>query len=212
MTDATQATAPTKAMLDHATAVFETTDLACFVTGTLIDTADGPRAVETIPEGTLVLTADHGPQPVRRVLSKRVAGTGALAPVRIPAGLLGNSRDLLVSPHHRMMLAGWQAELLTGETEVLVAAGDLAQGSDRIHRQPMDSVTYVHLLFDRHEIIFAEGAATESYHPLSHDAEDRAPGTQAELRALFPELRGGHADLRAARPCIAPHEAALFRL
>ena len=73
-------------------------------------------------------------------------------------------------------------------------------------------VDYFSLVFDRHEIIFAEGAATESYHPLSHDAQDRAPGTQAELRSLFPELFTGSTVTRAARPCIAAHEAALFRL
>lgn len=202
--------AVTQALLDHATAVFEQTDLACFAAGTRIETTRGPVAVEALAEGDLVLTADHGPQPLRRILSKRVAAEGALAPVCITAGTLGNTADLLVSPHHRMVVTGWQAELLTGESEVLVAAGDLAAGSDRIYRRPMDSVTYVHLLFDRHEIIFAEGAATESYHPLSLDAEDRAPGTQAELRALFPDLVGS-AVARAARPCIAPFEAALFR-
>lgn len=199
-------------LIDQATRVFDQTDLACFVRGTRIETADGAMAVEDIADGTLIATADNGLQPVRRVLSKRVSGTGALAPIRIASGVFGNLRDLLVSPHHRMVVSGWQAELLTGEPEVLVAAGDLAIGSDRIHRDPAETVEYFHLLFDRHEIIFAEGAATESYHPLSHDAGERAPGTQAELRALFPELWAGHAELRAARPCIAPHEAALLRL
>lgn len=202
----------TSPMLDHATRVFTQTDLACFVRGTRIETASGQVMVEDIADGTLVMTADHGLQPVRRVLSKTVAATGDLAPICIAAGTLGNDRDLLVSPHHRMVLSGWQAELLTGEPEVLVAAGQLATGSDRIYRQPMETVDYFHLLFDRHEIIFAEGAATESYHPLSHDANERAPGTQAELATLFPELLADGAETRAARPCIAPHEAALFHL
>lgn len=202
----------TAAMIDHATRVFVQTDLACFVRGTRIETDCGEIEVQNITEAALVRTADHGFQPVRRVLSKRVDATGGLAPVRIAAGVLGNTRDLLVSPHHRMVVSGWQAELLTGEPEVLVAAGLLATGNDRIHRQPMEQVEYIHLLFDRHEIIFAEGAATESYHPLSHDAAERAPATQAELLALFPDLATGSANSRAARPCIAPHEAALFRL
>ncbi len=198
-------------LIDHATRVFASTDLACFVRGTRIDTQDGPVEVQNIAPGLMIRTADHGLQPVRRVLSKTVCGTGSLAPIRIAAGTLGNDRDLLVSPHHRMLLSGWQAELLTGEPEVLVAAADLASGSDRIHRQPVESVDYIHLLFDRHEIIFAEGAATESYHPLSQDAGERAPATQAELVALFPELLAGGPETRAARPCIAAFEAALFR-
>lgn len=198
-------------LIDHATRVFVQTDLACFVRGTRIETASGQVAVEDITDGMLVATADNGLQPVRRMLSKSVVATGALAPVCIVAGTLGNDRDLLVSPHHRMVLSGWQAELLTGEPEVLVAAGHLATGSDRIYRLPMESVEYFHLLLDRHEIIFAEGTATESYYPLSHDAAARAPETQAELTALFPELVADSARSRAARPCIAPHEAALFR-
>lgn len=201
----------TSPLLVHAERVFEQTRLACFASGTRIETASGLCEVQDITDGTLILTADHGLQPVRRVLAKRVDGTGDLAPVRIAAGTLGNVRDLYVSPHHRMVLSGWQAELLTGEPEVLVAAGQLASGSDRIHRQPVGTVDYLHLLFDRHEIIFAEGAATESYHPLSHDADQRAPGTQAELRMLFPELWTGNAEIRTARPCITPYEAALFR-
>lgn len=202
---------PPHSLFDHATRVFDQTDLACFASGTRIETALGAVEVQLIRPGTLVATADNGLQPVRRVLSKRVVATGALAPVCIPANVLGNDRDLLVSPHHRMVVSGWQAELLTGEPEVLVAAADLAAGNDRICRRPMPVVDYVHLLFDRHEIIFAEGAATESYHPLSYDAEDRAPDTMAELRALFPELCTGSTHTRAARPCIAAHEAALFR-
>ncbi len=208
MTDMVQ----TAALLDHATNVFRQTDLACFVRGTRIETAHGQVEVQDIADGTLIVTADHGLQPVRRVLSKIVAATGDLAPVCFAKGTLGNGRDLMVSPHHRMVIGGWQAELLTGEAEVLVPAGALAGGSDRVYRRPMPQVEYFHLLFDRHEIIFAEGAATESYHPLSHDAQDRAPGTQAELRSLFPELFTGSAVTRAARPCIAAHEAALFRL
>ena len=55
-----------------------------------------------------------------------VAGAGAGAPVLIPAGALGNTRDLLVSQQHRMLVTGWRAELMFGEPEVLVAA-------DRFH-------------------------------------------------------------------------------
>lgn len=197
--------------LEDATRVFHQTGLACFAQGTRIETALGAVEVQDIADGTLIVTADHGLQPVRRVLSKRVSAMGDLAPICIAAGVMGNDRALYVSPHHRMMVSGWQAELLTGETEVLVAACDLAQGNDRIYRCPSETVAYFHLLFDRHEIIFAEGAATESYHPLSQDAGERAPATQAELRALFPELWNSGADTRAARPCIGPHEAALLR-
>lgn len=197
--------------LDKAVRTFETTNLACFVRGTLIATDQGQIAVEDIAEGTLIETLDRGLQPVRRVLAKRVQGHGNLAPVVFKAGVLGNNRDLLVSPHHRMLLSGWQAELLTGEPEVLAAARHLVNG-DTIFSQPMAEVDYFHLLFDQHEIIFAEGTASESYHPLLLDAEDRAPETMAELRRIFPELELETSFGFAARPSLSEHEVRLICL
>ncbi|MCU0816565.1 MAG: Hint domain-containing protein, partial [Cypionkella sp.] len=38
--------------------------IACFTLGTRIDTVDGPRPVEALVPGDLVLTRDHGPQPL----------------------------------------------------------------------------------------------------------------------------------------------------
>lgn len=193
--------------------VFQTTELACFARGTRIETATGFVAVEYLRDGMMIETMDNGLQPVRRVLSKRVDGRGALAPVEIAAGVLGNVRAVRVSPHHRMVMSGWRAELLTGEPEVLAAAADLVDG-DRVQVVPVETVEYFHLLFDRHEIIFAEGAATESYHPFAHDAAELAPATLAELEAVFPDmgrafwegtLLGG-----TVRPCASRDAAALL--
>lgn len=203
---------PPPSLLDLAERIFHETELACFVAGTLIDTDKGEVEVQDITPGTLVLTADNGFQPVRRVLSKTVSGLGPLAPICFDPGVLGNCRPLLVSPNHRMMIAGWQAELLTGEAEVLVPAGLLAQGSDRIVARPMERVTYVHLLFDRHEIIFSQGAPSESYQPFGPDAQERAPAVMAELRALFPDLVAELLRAGPVRPCMEPHEAALLDL
>lgn len=206
------APSPSPSLLDLAERIFHETELACFVAGTCIETDRGEVAIEDIVAGTRVLTADHGAQPVRRVLSKTVSGRDALAPVCFDAGVLGNHRPLLVSPNHRMMVTGWQAEILTGVPEVLAPAHLLAQGSDRIWSKPMDSVTYFHLLFDRHEIIFSQGAPSESYQPFGPDAEERAPAAIAELRALFPELLPDLLSAAPARPGMAAHEAALLRL
>ena len=201
------------AALAAAVQVFQTTELACFARGTRIETAAGFVAVEDLRDGMMIETMDNGLQPVRRVLSKRVDGRGALAPVEIAAGVLGNVRAVRVSPHHRMVMSGWRAELLTGEPEVLAAAADLVDG-DRVQVVPVETVEYFHLLFDRHEIIFAEGAATESYHPFAYDAAELAPATLAELEAVFPDmgrafwegtLLGG-----TVRPCASRDAAALL--
>src|SRR5690606_20726683 len=129
----------------------------CFVTGTHIATPNGPRRIETLVPGERVMTLDHGPQMRRWSGCRTVDCRGTYAPVRIRAGALGNSRDLVVSPEHRMLVTGWRAELHFGAPEVLVAARSLVNGDD-IRRAPRAQVTYWHLLFDRHEVILAEGA------------------------------------------------------
>jgi hypothetical protein len=193
--------------------VFKETDLACFVRGTRIETEAGLVAVEDLRDGMLVETMDRGLQPIRRVLSKVVDGAGRLAPVVIEAGVLGNVRALHVSPHHRMAITGWRAELLTGEPEVLAEARHLVDGV-RVRVVPVAAVEYFHLLLDRHEIIFAEGAATESYHPFAADAATLSPATLAELEAIFPEVEqafwDGTAMGGAVRPFASAQEAALL--
>ena len=193
--------------------MFQQTDLACFAAGTRIETECGMVAVEALRDGMLIETMDRGLQPLRRVLGKRVDGRGALAPVVIDTGVFGNVRPLWLSPHHRMVVSGWRAELLTGEPEVLASARDLVDGN-RIWVQPVEEVAYFHLLLDRHEIVFAEGAPSESYHPLADDATDLSPATLAEIEAIFPDL--GRAFWEGTllggtvRPCARPEEAALL--
>lgn len=211
----------TSVALQLAERAFHGTALACFTRGTRIETAEGLMPVEDLRAGMLIETMDHGLQPLRRVLSKRVDGTGALAPVVIAAGVFGTARPLRLSPHHRMVVSGWRAELLTGEAEVLAAAGDLVDGR-RVRVEPVAEAEYFHLLMDRHEIIFAEGAATESYHPFAADAATVAPETMAEFLAIFRSLIPEGADVQAlpfwedtllgatARPCARPEEAALL--
>ena len=160
----------------------------CFAAGTLIATPFGPRAVETLCPGDPVLTADHGLQAVRWAGRRQVAATGALAPVRIAAGVLGNRRELVVSPQHRMMLAGWRAELHAGTPEALAPAIHLV-GTPGISRAEGGGITYCHLLFDRHEIIFAENAPSESFHPGRIGLEGIAAAQREELFAVFPQLR-----------------------
>lgn len=176
----------------------------CFVAGTLIRLPGGEVAVEEIAVGDLVETMDHGPQPVRWTGRRRVRGGGDFAPVRIEAGALGNKRALFVSPQHRMLMTGLRAELLFGEGEILVAARHLV-GLAGVVVAPVEWVDYVHLLFDRHEVIFAEGAATESFYPGSGILE-QDHSLRAEVEALFPELFSLGRDLSAVRPLALAYE------
>ena len=181
----------------------------CFVRGTRIETNRGQVSVEDLGIGDLVKTMDHGYQAIRWIGAKTVPAEGDLAPIRIKAGALGNSRDLLVSPQHRMLLTGWRLELLFAEDQALATAKSLINDGT-ITRQSGGTVEYFHVMFDTHEIIFAEGAPTESFHPGQQALDSLADATREEIFGLFPELRE---DIRTygplARLGLKAHEARL---
>ncbi|MCT8158780.1 Hint domain-containing protein [Pseudoruegeria sp. SHC-113] len=159
----------------------------CFVAGTRIRTPDGERAVEALQPGDLVMTHDNGPQPVRWAGRRKVPARGAHAPVVIRAGAFGNHGELKVSPQHRVLLRDTLAELLFGESEVLVAAKDLV--NDRaIRNVEGGEVEYVHILFDEHQVVYSEGLATESFLPGPQAVDSFEQDIVAEIASIFPEL------------------------
>jgi hypothetical protein len=181
----------------------------CFVAGTLIATAEGAWPVEALEPGDLVETLDHGLQALHWTGQRVVAGRGDFAPIRIAAGALGNARDLYVSPQHRMLVTGWRAELFFGASEVLVAAKHLVD--DRaIRPAPCSQVTYCHLMFDRHEVVRAEGAWSESFHPGDWMLQEDA-GLRTEVTALFPELGQAGRGWDTARTVLRRREARVMR-
>lgn len=182
----------------------------CFGKGTRIATPYGARTVEDLKPGDLVLTMDNGVQPLRWVGARQVPAMGRFAPIEIKAGALNNDRDLIVSPQHRMLLNGWRSEVLFGTSEVFAAAKHLVNGTT-IREAQGGMVTYYHLMFDRHEVIFAEGAASESFHVSDYSLTGVADAAREELFTLFPELRSmptHHGD--TARKCLKAHETELL--
>ncbi|MFP1644122.1 Hint domain-containing protein [Pontitalea aquivivens] len=183
------------------------TPFVCFTAGTPIDTARGPVPIERLRPGDLVATLDNGLQPLRWIGMRRVRGDGIHAPVLIRAGAFDNGTDIRLSPQHRVLVSGWRAELGCGTPEVLVAAKDLVNGSDVV-RAPCDWVTYVHILFERHEIVASDGLLSESFHPGPHAATLMDEVTGAEVLALFPELGPGfQGGGPTARMCATGKEA-----
>ncbi|MEO1000420.1 MAG: Hint domain-containing protein [Pseudomonadota bacterium] len=179
----------------------------CFVAGTWIVTADGPRPVEALRPGDLIATRDAGLQPLRWVGGRRVAARGALAPIEISAGALGNRDAVRVSPNHRMLIADVQAELLFGVPEVLVAAKHLC-GGRAIRALEGGEVTYFHLLFDQHQIVTANGVASESFHPGQIGLDAFGAEARAEIYGLFPELAQTEAAYgRTARMSLSTGQA-----
>ncbi len=186
-------------------------NIICFTPGARIATIRGARAVQTLAVGDLVVTRDHGLQPIRWIGRRTVPAIGHFAPVRIRPGVVtGLERDLLVSPQHRMLFRGYRAELLFGESEVLMAATHLVDGHS-VTVEEGGLVTYIHLMFDQHEIIYAEGAATESFHAGDVGLGALTDAGRDEVFALFPDLRSlrGAAG-QTARRCLKRHETLLL--
>lgn len=133
-----------------------------FTRGTLITMADGTqRPIETLNPGDRVLTRDNGPRLIRWVGAQTVRATGAFAPIVIGKGVLNNANALTLSPNHRLFVYQRRDTLGAGRAEVMVKAEYLVNG-DTVTRADGGFIDYFQLLFDQHEIIFAEGIAAES--------------------------------------------------
>ncbi|MFX0543461.1 Hint domain-containing protein [Roseovarius sp. S4756] len=189
----------------------EIENIICFTLGTRILTPHGERAIETLRKGDMVITRDRGPQPIRWMGRRTVKGLGNQAPIAVNSTVMdGARRPLLVSPQHRLLFTDYKAELLFGYDEVLVAAKHLVDGID-VRVAEREKVTYFHMMFDQHEIVYAEGAATESFHAGDVGLAAISDQAREEMFNIFPELR---ANLTAygdtARMCLRRHEARLL--
>lgn len=191
----------------HSDTGFVTVDtVPCFVAGTMIRVPGGEVPVENLSAGDVVLTMDDGAQPLIWTGARSVPAQGALAPVRIAAGTFGRHRTLLVSPQHRILIRDSLAELLFGTPEVLIKAKDLVNGRT-VTRVEGGEVSYVHLLFERHQVVFSQGLSSESFLPgptVLNGMEDEAA---REIRALFPDAPGSDLPVSPARRPLRSHEA-----
>lgn len=190
------------------TAIVQVEQLPCFTAGTLIDTPDGPRPVEDLRPGDLVLTLDQGAQPVRWAGSREIEARGNFAPICIEAGSYGATEDVRLSPQHRVLVRDVWADLLFGEAEVLIKAKDLVN-HNTVRREESDApVTYVHLLFDEHQILSSHGLQSESYLPGPMMRNTFPEESCLEIIALFPELADiDSSGWKAARPILKTYEA-----
>lgn len=183
-------------------------NIVCFASGTLIRTAAGDLPVENLRPGMMILTRDHGLQPLRwcgqsRVDSAQLAANPKLRPIRIAAGALGENMPsvaLSVSPQHRVMIGSVIAERMFDAPELLVPAKQLTDLPGVEIDEDVDSVTYHHLMFDAHEIVLSNNAATESLYPGAEAIKALSPEALAEIEALFPDLLTAGNAVSPARP------------
>lgn len=180
----------------------------CFGSGTLIETPAGPVAVEDLKAGDLVSTLEHGAQPLRwrgkaRLTGRHLALKPHLRPIRILKGALGPnspSNDLTLSPQHRVVVSSRIAQRVAGSPDVLVAANKLTSLPGVFVDESDTGVEYHHLLFDRHELVHAAGAITESLFLGPEARKALSPAAWVEISALFPELTGASPVQAPARP------------
>ncbi len=190
-------------------------DIVCFAAGTQIDTVNGPVAVEALAVGDLIVTRDHGAQPIRWIGSKELSGAVLtknedLRPIRISAGALGNNTpttDLMVSPQHRILVRSLIAQRLFGTNEVLAAAKQLLQVEGIDVAQEIDRVEYFHILLDNHEVVLSNGAETESLYTGPQALKSVGAAARAEIFALFPELQDHDYTSPAARQLLSGRQA-----
>ncbi len=176
---------------------FESGLIPCFTPGTWIDTVSGPRRIEDLAPGDLLVTRDNGLQPLRWICQRRLDAAHLRAwpqhrPILIRAHSLGRNlprQDMLVSPQHRMLLQGWRAQLHFGESEVLIPARGLMNDHSICLATEPDPVTYIHLLLDQHQVIRANNAWTESLHAGELCKKMMPPPAREDLFDLFPDLR-----------------------
>ncbi|MEJ1997925.1 MAG: Hint domain-containing protein [Maritimibacter sp.] len=187
--------------------------VVCFAAGTLIDTPTGPRPVEDLAPGDLVITRRNGAVPVlwrsvRALSGANLAAQPKLRPVRIKAGALGPnrpSRDLIVSPQHRMLVSSDIARRLVGSDEVLIPAIRLTRLPGITQVRAERGVKYHHFLCAQHEVVFAAGVPAETFYPGKQALKTISKAARDELFALFPDLAQYIPGLtvRPAHPIVA---------
>lgn len=166
----------------------------CFTPACLIETDRGMVSAADLEPGDLVRTRDNGFQPLREILSRTMLAHGPAAPVHISKGALGTTSDLVVSQHHGICLSDWRCALYFGAEEVLVSAVHLVNGST-VRIREGGAVTYIHLVFDRHEILYSAGIPTES---LLVEVRDLLLSDVSVAQAARPRTRKFEAVLVAA--------------
>jgi hypothetical protein len=192
----------------------------CFAPGTRIATQGGQRLIEHLRPGDHVLTRDNGPARVlwlghRRMSGARLYVMPQLRPIRFRAGAVGMDepdQDLIVSPQHRMLIRGASARALFNAPEVLVEAAALVNDRSIVVDRSLREVTYVHVLLEQHNVIWANGLMTESFHPAHTEFGSIDQGQRSGLLDVLPRVETDpHSYGQFARRNLSASEAAILR-
>ena len=197
----------------HFSEIEKVVHVPCFTPDSKILTFLGEMPAAELKVGDRVMTRDDRFQPIRWIgrrdlTAAELAKAPALRPVRIRAGALGDGlpvRDLTVSPQHRMLISGGKVALWFGEDEVFVPAVQLTC-LDGVEQLDVAEVSYIHFMFDQHQVVLGDGAWSESFQPGDMTLAGMDQAQRDELLALFPELAEAGHRYAAARPTLSGQE------
>ena len=158
---------------------------ACFLRGTRLLTPSGERKVEELRIGGLVTTLRGEAKPItwigRRVCRLSIGSKhpDGVLPVRVAKRALGPDAphcDLFISQQHALWIDG-----------LFIKAMDLVNGSSiTVHSTAEHSeIEYLHVKIAQHDVIFAEGAPSETL--LVHSGNVERFDNFAEYLRLFGE-------------------------
>ncbi|MEP2030016.1 MAG: Hint domain-containing protein [Paracoccaceae bacterium] len=195
-------------------------DFVCFVSGSLVETPNGPQKVETLSAGDMVFTADGEARPVRWVGRRHLNARDLyhnphLRPIVFKPHSIGENvptQEVKVSPQHRIALTSSATELMFDAPEVLVPARFLVNDDSICVDDEASEVEYVHLLFDQHELVNIAGLWSESFFIGDVTAQALTESTRREVLELFPDLDGCISAFGITKfPVLKAYEAQIVR-
>jgi len=205
-------------------------DYVCFADGTLIDTPNGPKPVEALEVGDLVLTASGLPKPItwigrRRLDSDALTQKPHLRPIEFEADALGPgrpSKTVRLSPQHRVAVTSEMCQVYFGNADVFASAKSLVENKKITIDEDIRTVTYHHILLDQHDLISSSdlwvetlflGDATVEMLPrwtlatLQRLSESRSGVPFTKLETALPVLKSYEVDV--VRDSLSPYEPAV---
>ena len=195
----------------------ENTGVVCYGAATRIETIEGPKAIERLKPGDLVKTGGNGHRPIRWIGGRTIfyaelQAHPNLVPIRIKAGAMGKGlpkRDLIVSQHHRMVVSSDLSSAETGVKEIFISAKDLIGVPGIEIAIDLTEITYWHFICDQHQVVFAEGAASESLYTGPEALKMLGAEARAEIYQIFPQLRHTppHYAPKPARPILSQEDS-----
>lgn len=110
-------------------------------------------------------------------------------PIKFAANALGREHpEFSVSPQHKVfhqINSAAHPDL----DEVLIPAKHLVNGTSVVVDSNCKRVEYFHMMFDEHQLVFADGVWSESFFPGSYAISALDKNTRHEIEFLFPDLQ-----------------------